>query len=328
MKKIALTALTAILLCVTGCNTVQQFTSRVKPTIIKGDKATAVTPPKQVAEEIAAKEGQDYTSPVPAKSEAIPGADSIVVAPENNPLVSTAFVKEIAGEWQIIMVGKTSIDRDEDMPYIVFDPEQNSFYANNGCNTLNGVFTLSSDSVITFHNVLSTMRLCQDSPYEHEINIIIADDVATQLRLSSVGSESYIDFLSTSGKSLMRLRRGNLDFLNGNWDVESIAGLDKLEVPASIFFDLGELKLHGNTGCNFVNGNIYLDHRRSNAVDFSNMITTRMACPYNDQQTAMLVALEQTETALSDGSDKVMFLDAAGRNVMTLRRAENQNPED
>ncbi len=332
MKKTFIAITTAILLTATGCSTVQNLTSKVKPLVTKGDQAESVTPPKAEDQEIAREASQDYTSPIPA--DAVAEADSAAVIPdtaeaENSiQLISPALAKAINGEWQITMVGKNPIDRDEDMPYIVFDTEQASFYANNGCNTLNGAFTLTPDSVLTFHNVLSTMRLCQDAAFEHEINVIIADGHPSPIRLSNVGSESYLDFVTGSGKLLMRLRRGNLDFLNGNWDVESIAGLDHLDVPANVFFDLGELKLHGNTGCNYVNGTIYLDHRRSNAVDFSNMITTRMACPYNDQQTAMLVALEQTETALSDGAGKVMFLDENGRNLMTLRRAENQNPED
>lgn len=343
MKKTPIYAVAAaIILLSTGCETIKNTTRKATQTVssvIPKHKAESaepksVTPPPAVAEEIAREQSQDYTTVIPFPEQSAVAdtaatqvaADNVGAAPVEK-VELTPLAASLEGEWQIIQVGTHVIDRDEDMPYIVFEPATASFYANNGCNTLNGMFTLDGRDVITFHNVLSTMRLCQDTTFDNEINVIISDNAETALKMSTIGKETYVDFVTPSGKIIMRLRRGNLDFLNGNWEVESISGLSKLEVPADIFFDLGELKLHGNTGCNYVNGTIYLDHRRSNAVDFSNMITTRMACPYNDQQTAMLVALEQTESAISDGADRVMFLDANGRNLMTLRRAANQNPD-
>ena len=237
--------------------------------------------------------------------------------------MQTGVARSLGGEWTIIQVGATAIDRDEDMPYIIFQPSTAQFFANNGCNTLNGSYSVDGGDNVTFHGILSTLRMCPDVAFENQINSIITENVPVKIRISSVGQESFAEFIGTQGKPLMRMRRGNLEFLNGQWNVESVAGLGKLEAPADLFFDLGELKLHGDTGCNIVNGNIYLDHRQSNAVDFSNMITTRMGCPapIEKQQTAILVALEETATALSDGQDKVMLLGSDGRILMTLVRA-------
>lgn len=238
--------------------------------------------------------------------------------------MNTGVARRLGGEWTIVQVGATTIDRDEDMPYIIFEPSTAQFYANNGCNTLNGTYAVDTDDNVTFHNILSTLRMCPDVEFENQINSIITENVPVKVRLSEVGQESFVEFIGTQGKPLMRMRRGNLEFLNGHWNVESVAGLGKLAAPADIFFDLGELKLNGDTGCNIVNGNIYLDHRQSNAVDFSNMGTTRMACPpqIEKQQTAILVALEETATAISDGKDKVMLLSSDGRILMTLVRAQ------
>ena len=228
---------------------------------------------------------------------------------------------QLAGQWVIFQVGSTTIDRDEDMPYIIFDTTDKAFYANNGCNTLNGSYTINQDGRMSFHNVLSTMRLCPDVEFEGQINEVISEKAPVRYAVEKVGNESFFEFLDKNGKALMRMRRGDIGFLNGQWDVESIRGLEKLEVPANIFFDLTEKTLHGNTGCNIVNGDIYMDHRMANAIDFSNMLTTRMACPYDTQQTAMLVALEETASVISDGRDKAMLLDANGQTLMTLRRA-------
>jgi len=309
MKKIALMAAVSVMAIIgAGCSVLQPEKTK-NPKTMSGNSATKIEK-KGPSSSAASAIGEGGAA---MKNDSV--AMTIVQAP-----VSTALARNIGGEWSIIMVNGVTIDRDEGMPYITFEPSKSFFYANNGCNTVNGSYSLNAADEVTFFNVLTTMRYCADVKFDNMINTIIADNVSTKLRMSEVGQETFVDFLGEGGKTIMRLRRGNLDFLNGQWNVESIAGVDKLKVPADVFFDLAELKLHGNTGCNFVNGTIYLDHRRANAVDFSNMGTTRMACPYTSQETAFLVALEQTVSAVSDGSDKVLFLDENGKVLMTLRR--------
>lgn len=302
MKQIitSIAVASALALTASGCSLLQSG----KEDGVRGSSATLVIYPSTVgADNSSASVTQTLPSAAPADKKQSPEASS-----------------RIAGEWTIVQVGSTSIDRDEDMPYINFVPETGQFYANNGCNTLNGSYTVSSDDVLQFYGVLSTMKYCADVKFDTEINMIITDNKPSKFTCTTVGSESFIDILDAQGRSVMKLRRGDLSFLNGHWEVKSISGLEKLEAPADIFFDVAELKLHGNTGCNYFNGDMYLDHRRSNAVDFSNMGITRMACPYTAQETAMLVALEQTASVINGGCDQVMLLDADGKQLMTLHR--------
>ncbi len=120
---------------------------------------------------------------------------------------------------------------------------------------------------------------------------------------------------------MMTLRRHNMEFLNGNWRVTAIDGRAIDDEEANIFIDIAELKVHGNTGCNYFNGDLYIDPQRSNAIDFSDMGVTRMACPKGDQERQMLVALEETKTAIAgDREDTVLLLDKAGKAVLTLKR--------
>lgn len=277
-----------------------------------------------------AAEAPEPAAPVATTPAAAAAAAAQVAQSEPGPVVDTdpvteaaptALAASIAGEWNIIQVGTTTVDRDEDMPYLTFEPSTGRFYANDGCNIINGSYRLNGNDDVEFFGVLSTMKYCPDAEFASAIGAVINENRPAHLVMTKLGTETYIDFTSlTDGKSLMRMRRGNLEFLNGNWKVESIAGIDKLEVPADIFIDLSELKVHGNTGCNYFNGTIYLDHRASNAIDFSNMALTRMACPYTAQETAMMVALEEATTAIQGGHDKVMLLDSRGRDLMTLSR--------
>ncbi len=316
-KFINLMILATLSAAIAGCS-VTKTSTKSNDNTIKGSQATKV-------ENTTVNNVVPPTPIMPNPADAEPGP---AISPVAIITMQTPLARNIGGEWTIVQVGSTVIDRDENMPYIIFQPSSASFFANNGCNTLNGAYSIDKDDVITFHNVLSTLRMCPDVNFDSEINAVVTENVPVKLRMSEVGAESFVEFLSEAGKPLMRLRRGNLQFLNGNWDVESISGLDKLDVPAHIFFDLAELRLNGNTGCNIVNGEIYLDHRHSNAVDFSKMGLTRMACPYDKQQTAMLVALEETASAISDGADKVMLLGSTGKVLMTLKRAPVDHYED
>ena len=111
-----------------------------------------------------------------------------------------------------------------------------------------------------------------------------------------------------------------MEFLNGNWQVTSIAGKETDDPECNIFIDIRSLKVHGNTGCNYFNGEIYIDPARANAIDFSKMALTRMACPNSARETAMMVALEQAATAIAGKNSRtVLLLDEKGQQVMTLK---------
>lgn len=297
--------LATLAVTVPGCSLLKQG----KDNSIKGSSGTTVVAPStSTGDVIDAPEAE-------LDADSAPSADAPVVRQH-----SKKAAEKLAGEWKIIQVGNTLIDRDEDMPYINFEAASGRFYANNGCNTLNGSFTVTDDNVLQFYGVLSTMKYCGDVRFDTDINMIIADNKPSKFKVKTSGSESFMDIYNAQGLVAMKLRRGDLSFLNGHWQVKSVAGLDKLAEPADIFFDLAELKLHGNTGCNYFNGDIYLDHRRVNAVDFSNMGVTRMACPNAAQESAILVALEQSASATNNGNDHVTLVDADGKALMTLER--------
>ena len=112
-----------------------------------------------------------------------------------------------------------------------------------------------------------------------------------------------------------------MEFLNGAWAIISAEGKSIDDEEANLFIDIAELKVHGNTGCNYFNGTIYIDPSRSNAIDFSNMGLTRMACPKSDQERAIMVSLETAASAVAGKKDgTALLLDAKGKELMKLRR--------
>lgn len=225
------------------------------------------------------------------------------------------------GQWEIRAAGDIKIDGDENLPYIHFQPSTGRFFASDGCNIINGDYLLRSDGVMMFSNTMSTMKYCQDIPYAAAIAAALNGQTKFTAESQRLGQETYIYLKTPEGKKALTLRRHNMEFLNGNWLVTSIDGRAVNDEECNIFIDIAELKVHGNTGCNFFNGEIYIDPARANAIDFSNMGVTRMACPKTAQETAMLVALEEAQTAIAGKNEKtVLFLDSKGKQVMTLKR--------
>lgn len=233
------------------------------------------------------------------------------------------------GRWYIAAVGTHTITADEDAPYIYFEGGTGRFYASDGCNIINGDYLLRSNGAMVFSHVLSTMRYCQDNEFSDLIASKFNDSIPMYVDTNRIGQDTYLYLRNESDHVIMTLRRLNMEFLNGNWQVTSIDGNRIDDEECNIFFDIAELRVHGNTGCNYFNGRIYIDPNRSNALDLSDMATTRMACHKGDQEMRMLVALESTASAIAGRNDNtVLLLDAAGKEMMTLRRIPIPQMED
>lgn len=293
MKKITLLTSAAALLALCACNAIKGTTTRVSGS---SGTVTSAENPKKGTTAPAAKTDKNK-----AKTGTTPDA------------------KAIAGEWVIVSVGQTQISDREEMPYITFD--NGRFYGSNGCNILNGSYSLDSRG-ITFSHIATTMKYCPDVPFEHEINTVIAEGTPYGVAIETIGHESYLSLLSSTGRKLLTGRRHNMGFINGQWQVTAINGQPIDDEECNIFFDIAEGKVHGNTGCNYFNGSIFINPDRTNALELSNMGVTRMACPNTAQETAMLVALEETESAIQGTAGRVMLLNKDGKEVMTLRRSE------
>lgn len=225
------------------------------------------------------------------------------------------------GRWVIVAVDTDIIDNTDEPPYVEFETSTGRFYASDGCNILNGDYLIRSDGRMVFSNVLSTMKYCPDVPTAPLIARYLSDNSNLYIDYKQIGQDSYLYFRNDRDKPLMTLRRHNMEFLNGNWQVTAIDGTEVDNPGLNIFFDIAELKVHGNSGCNYFNGTLYIDPQRSNAMDISNIASTRMMCPDMDREAAMLVALESVATAVSGSKgNKVLLLDSSGHQVLTLKR--------
>lgn len=293
MKKHIFLAATAVLLALSSCNLTKSSATRVSGAEGTTASSTTKTNKKQNTTNKTSKTSGSITAPT---------------------------AEQLSGEWTIVSVNGKTVGEREEMPYLAFD--NGRLYGNNGCNVLNGSYSLA-DGKITFKQIATTMRFCPDADFEHEINLALKEGSPVAIGIESLGHESYITLYGAGGHKMLTARRHNMGFLNGQWRVTSINGTAIDDEECNIFFDVAEGKVHGNTGCNYFNGSLFISPDRSNAIEMSNMGVTRMACPKTQQETAMLVALEETASAIQGAEGRVMLLDKNGKQLITLLRSNS-----
>ena len=303
-KKISALCLIASMLLLNSCSLFNG-----KGIFAKGDQGETKSV-SQPTTEIATETATQETAVAPAKK-----------TPTGHQASSQdANLEALEGEWQIVQAGKIDIERDDNMPYVNFDTRDGRFYASNGCNILNGNFKYSNKEM-EFSNVLTTLQHCPDIKYELPIRSVLCDGSKVQIKLENKGHESYV-MMYKSGAKLMTLRRHNLEQINGKWYVTEVRGQKIAEGKIDIFFDIPELLAHGNTGCNYFNGAIYIDANKPSAISFSQLGVTQRMCENSATETALLVALEETMAYSLSGKDTLYLNDENGTHIITLRRAE------
>lgn len=229
----------------------------------------------------------------------------------------------ISGDWAIEEVyGKKTIG--ENPPFLKFVPSEKRVYGNDGCNTLNAEYTYSpTDSTLVFSNVLSTLMYCgKEGITDREIGSAV--DATRFYSWELKDNNYYLYTFDANHYPLMTLMHQSFDFLNGTWHVTAIDDLPVNNPEMQLVIDVDEGKVHGNTGCNILNGSFETDMEMPNSISFQALATTRMACPDDlaDYQTRLIVALEDASKAKPLSAGKVLFLNSSDEVVLTLERAK------
>lgn len=237
--------------------------------------------------------------------------------------------RSLAGHWYIKTVGSITLQGidDEEWPFIEFVPSEARFYGQDGCNVINGSYRVEGTHGLELSSVAASMRLCPDDSLAYPISSALNATRAFALSNGSDGT-SVLTFTDSSEKPVMTLRKSDIDFLNGAWQVTAVNGKEINVETARLVFDVDANTVSGNAGCNRLRGDITRNPQVSAALQLINLATTRMTCPDIQTESSLLIALEEVTTARKKDSKIVELLDAAGHPVVTLRRltkAELQN---
>lgn len=239
-------------------------------------------------------------------------------ASDAKPERITVYDHALAGEWIFYIIDGKRVTGEE-RPYIAFDAAENRLYGSNGCNIIGADVTLGKNNAIRFGNVLTTRMYCPDAAYEHTINVTLPQIRA--YKVSRFGHEFYLDLMNGRGQTVLVLRQHNMEFLNGIWNVERIDGEKNDNPDIKIAIDVEGSRIHGNTGCNIFNGELYIDPDKTSSMQFLNISSTMRLCPDVENESAFLVALEETESAFANGDNEIRLVDNKGREVLLLRRS-------
>lgn len=229
----------------------------------------------------------------------------------------------IKGDWAIEKVyGQEAIG--EKAPFLKFVEADKRVYGNNGCNTINAEYSyIPMDSTLTFSNVAVTMMLChKEGITDYLINQALNEARTYNLRETADGYEMNV--YDANHQVVMQLTHQNLDFLNGTWKIVAIEGKPVNVEKMKLVFDIDEHKVHGNTGCNVLNGRLETDMEAPNTFSFEGIGVTMMYCPEIEYQSAMLFALEEACRAKPINKNQVQLLDAEGKAVLTLERTSDK----
>jgi len=294
-----------------------------------------LSPPKQQADKEKKKTQKKSKSNSNSRTQVTSGetadgsyvaSNSAQTATRQNTALPTDFT--INGEWTIYSV-RNNVVTGEERPYITFDLAANRFYGSNGCNIINGDAIVSDKNALKLDNIITTMKMCGDAPFEYLINLALSEVVSYNAR--QVGPNTFLDLKGSGNSTIMVLRRHNMDFLNGAWAITSLNGTampaEGAEDAATMTINIPDLQIHGTTGCNIFNGKLFIDPDKNNSMQFENIGMTRMACPPDSRETEFLLGLEMVETAKSTGKDTIAMYSADGELIFEMRRIHYDTEE-
>lgn len=226
----------------------------------------------------------------------------------------------LSGDWAIeTVLGKKAVG--ETAPFIKFVPDEGRIYGNNGCNIINGQYAVNSgEKKISFSNLAATMMMCgQSNITDAEVGEALGLAVSYSVEPDG-DDETILRLFDAGGKEVMALMHRDFHFLDGTWAVKSIDGEEVHIDRMKIALDVDENKLHGNTGCNIINGSLETDMDSANSISFSKIAMTKMACPDSGWETRMMMALEEAVTARKLSHDEVELIGSNGKQVMLLQK--------
>ena len=237
---------------------------------------------------------------------------------EATPVKITNPKQQLYGEWTIEKIDRKTISTQE-RAYIYLDFNGKKLYGNNGCNTINGNFTLQ-DSCMSFNNLIQGNERCSTSSDARAIMRVFGE--VREFNVTALYNVQYLNLKNKRGQVVMTLRRQNLDFLNGAWLVKEMGGTNVSSKNLKLVIDIQMLTINGLTKCNIINGIVNINPRKEFDVQFEDLNSSHHQCDDIDTETQMLINLEETTSCKKINDMEMALLDNSGTIVMVLQHID------
>lgn len=248
---------------------------------------------------------------------------TLIVAASCGSSKTSLQPEALNGEWNIMTVGGKQATADK-QPYIGMDLESGRLYGCAGCNRIIGSVEVETGKAgrLSFGKVGSTRMLCAD----------MSTESAVLEALNKVGgykgTDKELTLTDSKGNALLTLSKrpeASLASLDGRWAVVAVNGenveeISKSETKPFLAFNATEKSVHGNGGCNTVNGELTQSADSPTSLRFERMLSTMKACPDMEVEGRMLEALEKVRSFRVDDDTHASLIDENGQEVLTLEK--------
>ena len=237
---------------------------------------------------------------------------------------NAASTSALSGEWDIIEINGTAVvpAPGQDFPYVGFDATSGRVYGSTGCNRLTGTFdTSAKPGKLELGQVGSTRMMCPDMVNEKNVLAALA-----QVRKFKVLDDRQVALCGKSVKRPVmvlqqRAPEVTVADLEGRWNIVKAMSLtipEGMENAPFLEFDTQKRRLHGNAGCNIINGGYETDESNASAISFPKVISTMMACSDMTVERGVLQALNSIKSFGKLENGNVGFYDENGSLVLVL----------
>ena len=225
---------------------------------------------------------------------------------------------DITGEWNVVSVEGKQVTGN---PYIGFDTENGRLYGNAGCNRIMGGFEIDSINPghIGLTNVASTRMMCPDM--ETEQKVLEALNEVAGFKSSATG----VELTDKDGKVLISLEKReapavSVNDINGEWKISKVEGaaVEVADKTPFLSFNVAENAVHGNGGCNIINGSFSQEEGNPSSLKFGHMISTMMAGPGMETERKVLAAMNKVASFVVNEDGTLSLMDAENNEVLLL----------
>lgn len=230
---------------------------------------------------------------------------------------------DISGEWNVVSVKGEQVAGN---PYIGFDLAEGRIYGNAGCNRIMGGVEVDSvnPGKIGFTGVGATRMMCPDM--ETEQKVLEALNEVAGYQASSAG----VDLTDKDGNVLMSLEKKeapavSVNDINGKWNITKVEGaaVEVADKTPFISFNVAENAVHGNGGCNIINGSFSQEEGNPSSLKFGQMISTMMAGPGMETERKVLSAMNKVASFVVNEDGTLSLMDVADNEVLLLVKSED-----
>ena len=231
---------------------------------------------------------------------------------------------DISGEWNVVSVKGEQV---EGNPYIGFDLAEGRIYGNAGCNRIMGGVEVDSvnPGKIGFTGVGATRMMCPDM--ETEQKVLEALNEVAGYQASSAG----VELTDKDGNVLMSLEKKeapavSVNDINGKWNITKVEGavVEVADKTPFISFNVAENAVHGNGGCNIINGSFSQEEGNPSSLKFGQMISTMMAGPGMETERNVLSAMNKVASFVVNEDETLSLMDVADNEVLLLVKSEDE----